>query len=78
MYWIWVTNASWFCWSLIGSLGVSWLSVRWRYWLLDVPAFIVTIWYRVYLVVIALASLMSVAAVMALLVLWLFGIRWDW
>lgn len=49
-----------------------------RFWLIDVPAGIVTIWYRMYVVILAIASIISVGCVTAMLLLAAFGIRWGW
>lgn len=50
-----------------------------RFWLIDIPALIVTAWSRVTVVFICLASLATYAVLTALLVLWFgFGIRWGW
>jgi hypothetical protein len=47
--------------------------------LLEIPAFIVTVWYRMYVVLMALISIVTVTLVLIVLVLWLgFGIRWGW
>ena len=56
--------------------------MRWTYWLLDLPASIVTVWLtilRVYfLIILSLAVLATWSSVMVSLVLWLLGIRWGW
>jgi hypothetical protein len=47
--------------------------------LVDIPAGIVSVWYRMYVVFIALASILTVGVVVIVLVLWFgFGIRWGW
>jgi len=40
---------------------------RWHFWLIDAPAFIVTVWYRMYVVILALVSIITVSGVIALL-----------
>lgn len=57
--------------------------MRWRYWLIDVPAHITEVglvWYRLYwLVVLSIAALVLPVTVVTILVLWFgFGIRWGW
>jgi hypothetical protein len=57
--------------------------VRWRHWLIDVPARItdvLLVWYRLYMVVVlSIAAILLPVSVMAMLVLWFgFGIRWGW
>jgi hypothetical protein len=48
-------------------------------WLIDVPALIVGVWYRMYVVFIALTSIVTVGVVFIVLTLWFgFGIRWGW
>lgn len=50
-----------------------------RFWLIDIPALIVTVWYRVTVVFICAAALVTYVVLMAALVLWWgFGIRWGW
>ena len=57
--------------------------LRWRYWLLDAPARITEVlwaWYRLYFVVlIVLAAVIPTTAAITALLLWsVFGIRWGW
>ena len=57
--------------------------MRWRHWLIDVPARItdvVLVWYRLYItLVLATAALILPVTVVTMLVLWFgFGIRWGW
>lgn len=50
----------------------------WHRWLIDVPAAIVTTWYRVYWIVLTIATMVAVSTVALMLVLAAFGIRWGW
>lgn len=50
-----------------------------RFWLLDLPALLVTWWFRIYYLIIAAATMV----VMTVLFIelgswWLLGIRWGW
>jgi hypothetical protein len=47
--------------------------------LIDVPAAIVTVWQRVYTVILAIVSLALWSVTLMALILWFgFGIRWGW
>lgn len=47
--------------------------------LVEIPDIIVTIWLRVYTVILAVGSLVLWAMLVIVLVLWFgFGIRWGW
>jgi hypothetical protein len=52
--------------------------MSWRFWLLDAPAKIVSVWFALYGLLITL--MVSVVVVMVLLTLALnfLGIRWGW
>lgn len=52
--------------------------MRWRFWLVTLPATIVAAWFQIYGAIIAV--LVSIVLVMGLLslVLGQFGIRWGW
>ena len=56
--------------------------MRWAYWLVDLPASLVTIWcaiLRFYvLIVLSVAVVMTWSSLMAMLVLWLLDIRFGW
>ena len=52
--------------------------MRWRYWLIDLPALVVTAWFIAYRFVLMVATVITVSAVVAMLVLQCFGIQWGW
>ena len=53
-----------------------------RWWVIDLPAVITTIWFRIihlYLIlVLAIGATLTMAMVVTMLVLYLWGIRWGW
>lgn len=49
-----------------------------RRWLIEIPARIVDIWFLAYNVLLLIATIIAVSAVVLLLVLAAFGIRWGW
>lgn len=49
-----------------------------RWLLLDLPAAIVTLWFRAYYLLIALVTIITVSILLIALVLALFGVRWGW
>ena len=52
--------------------------MRWRFWLVDLPARIVDTWFRVYwLLAFALTTICILTAGLSL-ALYLLGIRWGW
>jgi hypothetical protein len=59
--------------------------VRWRYWLIDVPAHLTDagfVWYRLFFLALLWAAtagaVMGLVGVMVSLALYWFGIRWGW
>lgn len=69
--------------SCYSSASVAWLAnPRLRsvsFWVIDLPAAIVTIWYRMYVVILAVGSIVTVGTLLTVLGLWLlFGVRWGW
>lgn len=57
--------------------------VRWRFWLIDLPARLTEIgaaWFRLYsLVILWIVAISTPTVTVAVLVLWYgFGIRWGW
>ena len=48
------------------------------HWLVEIPARIIDIWFMLYGFVILAATIISVTAVLATLLLAAFGIRWGW
>ena len=48
------------------------------FWLVDVPALIISGWWTAYTVIIMLLTMVCVTVVAVMLVLRLFGIRWGW
>ncbi len=57
--------------------------MRWRYWLIEWPAYLTEVgyaWYRFYLMVLLwLAATLPLATVLVAMGLWFgFGIRWGW
>lgn len=46
--------------------------------LVEIPALIVTVWYRVFVVLMAIICLGTVGILTISLGLWLFGVRWGW
>lgn len=46
--------------------------------LLDWPALIVTVWYRIYAVTLALVGIATVSMCVVMMTLYALGIRWGW
>lgn len=53
-------------------------SLRWQRFLIELPARIVDLWFRVYVTLLAIAGLVTVTMIVIVLLLALFGIRWGW
>lgn len=49
-----------------------------RFWLLDLPALLVTLWFRAYYVVLAGATMIVMTLLALSGLLWVFGIRWGY
>ena len=49
-----------------------------RYWLIDLPATIVTVWFRIYWTLVALIVTVLWTSVFLMLLLAAVGIRWGW
>jgi energy-converting hydrogenase Eha subunit E len=54
------------------------VTVKWRTWLIDWPAAIVSWWWLLYTWYLTIVTMCAVTAVIVLLVLAAFGIRWGW
>lgn len=46
--------------------------------LIDVPDLIVLIWWRIYILIVAIGGLACWMALIALLIAEVFGVRWGW
>lgn len=52
--------------------------MSWRFWLLDVPALLLSFWFAAYRVVLIISTVISVSLVLAMLGLAMLGVRWGW
>lgn len=52
--------------------------MSWRYWLIDLPAKVVEVWLKAYVVLAFAVTTAAFLTVLLSLVLHLFGIRWGW
>lgn len=52
--------------------------MRWRTWLIDWPAAIVTLWWAAYRILLMIITMIVVTTLLISLVLAVFGIRWGW
>jgi hypothetical protein len=52
--------------------------MRWRTVLVDVPALLVDLWFRIYWFLLAGITMVTVTVVVLTVVLALFGVRWGW
>lgn len=50
----------------------------WRFWLVDIPAAIVTLWWTAYRSLLLLVTMATVTALTVMLLLAALGIRWGW
>lgn len=49
-----------------------------RFWLIDLPARIVDVWFSFYAFLILASATVGIMAALLMLVLAIFGIRWGW